>query len=163
MSDDKIAAETFSNYFDNALRSQNLWCDPEHLNDVSDENDPIEIAIKKFKNHLSIVNINKNFLKNVTFSFDEIETDSIKKMIDNLDSRKSGTFGGIPANCLKAVSDISAKFSRTFWNDEALKDLNLPSELKLADVVPAFKKEDPILVENYIPISLLPIIYLQDF
>ena len=39
-----------------------------------------------------------------------------------------------------------------------LTDLKFPSELKLADVVPAFKKEDSTLVENYRPISLLPVI-----
>ena len=65
---------------------------------------------------------------------------SVKKMINNLDSRKSATFGGIPDNCLKGVSDISAKFLHTVRNDEVLKDLRFPSELKLADVVPAFKK-----------------------
>ena len=103
------------------------------------------------------MNINKNIPKTATFSFDETETDSIKKIIDNLDSRKSGIFGGIPANCLKGVSDISAKFLHTVWNDEMLTDLKFPSELKLADVVPAFKKEDSTLVENYRPISLLPV------
>ena len=51
LSDDKELAETFNNYFNNAVKSLNLQCNPEHLlNDVSDENDPIEIAIKKFKN-----------------------------------------------------------------------------------------------------------------
>lgn len=40
-----------------------------------------------------------------------------------------------------------------------LKDLSFPSELKLVDVVSAFKKEDSILVKNYGPVSLLPIIY----
>ena len=104
------------------------------------------------------MNINENIPKTTTFSFYETETDSIKKIIDNLDSRKSGIFGGIPANCLKGVSDISAKFLHTVWNDEVLKDLKFPSELKLADVVPAFKKEDSTLVENYRPISLLPVI-----
>ena len=155
--DDKKTAGTFNNYFNNAVKSLNLQCDPEHLNDVFDENDPIKIAIKKFKNHPSIVNINENIPKTTTFSFYETETDSIKKIIDNLDSRKSGIFGGIPANCLKGVSDISAKFLHTVWNDEVLKDLKFPSELKLADVVPAFKKEDSTLVENYRPISLLPV------
>ena len=45
-------------------------------------------------------------------------------MIDNLDLTKSGTFGGIPTNCLKGVSDISAKFLNSVWNNEVLKDLN---------------------------------------
>ena len=72
-------------------------------------------------------------------------------MTDNLDSRKSETFGGILANCLTGVSDISAKFSHTVWNNEVLKDLKFPSELRLADVVPAFKTDDSTLVENYRP------------
>ena len=63
-------------------------------------------------------------------------------MIHKLDYRKSGTFGGIPANCLKHVSDISAKVLHTVCNYEVLKDLKFPSKLKLVDVVPAFKKED---------------------
>ena len=138
--DDKETAGTFNNYFNNVVKSLNLQCDPEHLNDVFDENDPIKIAIKKFKNHPSIVNINENIQKTTTFSFDETETDSIKKIIDNLDSRKTGIFGGIPANFLKDVSHISAKFLHTIWNDEVLTDLKFPSELRLADVVPAFKK-----------------------
>ena len=104
------------------------------------------------------MNVNKNIPKTTTFSFDKIDTDSVKKMIDNLDSRKSGTFGGIPANCLIAVSDISAKVLQTVWNDEVLKDSKFPSELELADVVPAFKKEDSTLVENYRPIIFLLII-----
>ena len=79
-------------------------------------------------------------------------------MIDNLDSRKFEAFGETPVNCLNGVSDISAKFFHTVLNDELLKDLKLPIERKLGDVVPAFKKEDSALFENYRPISLSPII-----
>ena len=85
------------------MKSLNLQCDPEHLNDVSDENNAIKIAIKKFKNHPNIVNINENVPKTTTFSFNETKTGSTKKITDNLDSRKSGIFGGILANCLKYV------------------------------------------------------------
>ena len=104
------------------------------------------------------MNINTKIPKTTTFSCDEIDTDSIKKIIDNLDSRKSGTFGGIPTNCLKCVSDVSAKFYHTVWNNEVLKDSKLSSELKLADAVPVFKREASTLVENYTPNSLLSII-----
>ena len=86
------------------LLSDKGTCGSSKINLVLDEenlSDDKEIAIKKFKNHPSIAHVNKNIQKNKTFSFDEIETNSLKKMIDNLDSRKSGTFGGIPANCLK--------------------------------------------------------------
>ena len=39
-----------------------------------------------------------------------------------------------------------------------LKDLNFANGLKLADIVPVFKKDDSTLVKNYRPVSLLPII-----
>ena len=79
-------------------------------------------------------------------------------MIDNLDSSKSRTFGGIPTNCLKGVSDVSAKFLNSVWNNEVLKDLKFASGLKLADTVPVFKKDDSTLVKNYRPVSFLPVI-----
>ena len=147
MSDGKEIAETFHNYFNNAVKSLNLRYDPKCLNDVFDENDPILIVTKKFKNHPSIVNIQKYILKTSTFSFDETEIDSIQKMTDNLDSRKSGTFEEIPVNFIKNVPNISAKLLGTAWNDEVLKDLTFPSELKLAGVVTVLKKGST-LVEN---------------
>ena len=47
--------------------------------------------------------MNKNIPKTTTSSYHEMETDSLKKMINNLNSRKSGTFGGIQANCLEGT------------------------------------------------------------
>ena len=145
-------------YYSNAVKSLNLECDSEHLHDVSNETDPIERAIKKFKNHPSIVNINRNIPKTTNFEFSQIDIDSIKKMIDDLDSSKSGKFGGIPTNCLKGVSDVSAKFLNYVWNNEVLQDLKFASGLKLADIVPVLKKDESTLVKKYRPVSLLPII-----
>ena len=110
--------------------------------------------------------INKNIPKTIlytTFSFNEIETDLIKKMIKNLDSKKSGIFGNISANCLQVVSDISYILVwLEWWSSTQDKDWKFPSELKLADVIPAFKQEDSTLVENYNPISLY-VNFLQVF
>ena len=158
LSTDREIAEAFNNYYSNAVKSLNLQCDFEHLSDVSDEIDPIERAIKEFKNHPSIISVNKNIPKTTNFEFSQVDIDSIKKMIDNLDSSKSGTFGGIPTNCLTGVSDISAKFLNSVWNNEVLKDLKFANGLKLTDIVPVFKKDDSTLVKNYRPVSLLPVI-----
>ena len=158
LSTDKEISEAFNNYFSDAVKSLSLQCDSEHLSDVFDETDPIKITIKKFKNHPSIININQNIPEASNFEFEQVDICSIKKMIDNLDSSKSGTFGGIPTNCLKGVSDISAEFLNSVWNNEVLKDLKFASGLKLADIVPVYKKEDSTLVKNYRPVSLLPII-----
>ena len=42
------------------------------------------------------------------------------------------------------------------WNDEILKNCQFPENLKLADITPAFKKEDKNLAKNYRPVSVLP-------
>ena len=88
------------------------------------------------------MSINKSIPESTTFSFDEIETDSIKRITDKLDSRKSGIFGVIPTNCLQGVSGISAKFLHIIWNEEVLTDLKFPSEPKPPNPARAFKKED---------------------
>ena len=75
----KEFAEAFNNYYSNAVKSLNLQCDSEHLSDVSNEIDPIERAIKKFKNHPSIININQNIPKPTNFEFLQVDIDSIKK------------------------------------------------------------------------------------
>ena len=72
-------------------------------------------------------------------------------MIDNLDSRKSGTFVGIPTNCLKGLSDIPAKLLHTVRNDEVLKGLKFLRELTIADFVPAFKKKTQIYLRTIEP------------
>ena len=57
--DKQMAEAAFNNYYSNAVKSLNLKCDSEHVSDVSDETDPIERAIKKFKIHPSIINVNQ--------------------------------------------------------------------------------------------------------
>ena len=69
LSTDKEITEAFNKYFSNAVKSLNLHYDSEHLHDVCDETNPIERAIKKFKNHPSIININKNIPKTTNFEF----------------------------------------------------------------------------------------------
>ena len=63
----------------------------------------------------------------------------------------------IPTHILKLTKEISAvKLSECFNN--ALNECIFPEDLKLADVIPCFKKNDPMDPSNYRPISLLPII-----
>ena len=45
---------------------------------------------------------------------------------------------------------------KTIWNSEILENKQFPENLKLADITPVYKKNDPTLVENYRPVSVLP-------
>ena len=78
----------------------------------------------------------------------KVETYSVKEMIDGLDSIKSGIFEGIPRNFPRCAWVIFAEFLHAVWNDELLKDLKFARDLKLADVVPVFKKDTNKFIKN---------------
>ena len=44
------------------------------------------------------------------------------------------------------------------WNNEIIGNLKFPTKLKYADITPIFKKLECILMENYRPVSLLPVV-----
>jgi len=124
------------------------------INSIS--NDPIDIAISKYKNHPSIISINENVSFESRFNFTEVTEDDIQREILNLNSKKPGTFGNIPTKMLKDSSEICNVVLKNIWNSEILGKLYFPSKLKLADITPVYKKKDPTLVENYRPVSVLP-------
>ena len=70
---------------------------------------------------------------------------------------KNGTFKNISTCRLKDVSDICYPILTNIWNQEILLNKIVPENLKLADVPPIFKKKDKTFIENYRPVSVLPI------
>ena len=80
----------------------------------------------------------------------------MQKEIYNLNSKKVGIFGNIPAKVFKESSNVCNAVLRDIWNFEILEKQNFPQNLKLADITPVYKKKDPTLVENYRPVSVLP-------
>ena len=79
-------------------------------------------------------------------------------MISELDPKKNDTFKGIPINLLKGSSDLCSSVLSEIWNDEIIHLKPCPNKFKLADVTPAFKKDDSTSVKNYRPVSVLPIV-----
>ena len=156
ISSDTDVANSFSNFFDNAVKS--LKINGYHTNDmdISAYNDPVEIAIAKFQIHPSIKAIRDNISLEDQFEFSEIGLDEILKEIDKLDIKKKGTCNNIPTNKLKEVSDIIGPILSGIWNKEIIDQKNFSINLKLADVTPIFKKEDKTNVKNYRPVSVLP-------
>ena len=82
---------------------------------------------------------------------------SQRKILSNIDSKKSTGVDNIPAKIVKACSiplsgALACLINTTFHQGE------FPTRLKGAQVVPIHKKNDPISKENYRPVSVLPII-----
>ena len=69
-------------------------------------NDPVELAIKKYKNHPSIIRIHQEGYSNNKFSFTPISQQDIHDIINNIDSSKAYQKENIPPKILKDNIDM---------------------------------------------------------
>ena len=79
------------------------------------------------------------------------------KTIQNLPSKNSCGVDGISSKLIKIIEPAIIK-PLTLLINQVLNTGIFPDELKIAKVIPLFKKDDPKLLKNYRPISLLPTI-----
>ena len=77
-----------------------------------------------------------------------------KKEILNLNNKKATREGDIPVNLLKRPIDIYLPVLNEIINS-SFEQNEFPNELKLAGIIPIFKKKDPLNKENYRPVSIL--------
>ena len=73
----------------------------------------------------------------------------------NAHSKKATGFDHIPAKLLKVSADIIAP-SPTAQINNNIATSCCPTELKTAQVIPVYKKKDPLDKANYRPVSILP-------
>ena len=88
ISDESKAANLFSNFFENVIRSLDIKAN-EHSQENFDLKNPVKIAIKKFEHHPSINLINKNITNNESFYFSPADHENIFKKIVNLDNKQN--------------------------------------------------------------------------
>ena len=105
ISADKDTAQKFDKFYKNAVSALNIQCDSEFVNQCNGLENPVEIAIQKFKNHPSITSTEENIVSPELFKFHKINLDDILKEFNNLDRTENGTFGDIPSKCLKLSSN----------------------------------------------------------
>ena len=158
ITDDKLNAESFNEFFIDAVSSLAIEENRALLDEVDDVSDPVKTAINKFGHHPSIIDIKKNVSIASKFSFIEVDVDDMVKEINKLNTKKSGTFMNIPVKRLKEVVDIVAQPLTDIWKFEIVIGKKFASQLKLADITPLHKKLETINKENYRPVSLLPVV-----
>jgi endonuclease/exonuclease/phosphatase (EEP) superfamily protein YafD len=102
----------------------------------------------------------KDYLKHKTksvFKFKEIQPLDVIKTISTLKSKPSSGHDNISSSLIKRIAKpLSLPLSLII--NQSLKTGIFPCRLKLAKVIPIFKKDDLTLFDNYRPISLLPVI-----
>ena len=78
-------------------------------------------GVNEFENHITIKTIHEKYPEILpeSFKFQFLSNNEVKKEIENLDTKKSSTYGSIPAAILKqCVNATSHKFYKLFYSTQ---------------------------------------------
>ena len=78
------------------------------------------------------------------------------EIIEIISELKNGKTSDIPIHVVKRSSAVIAPYLLQNFN-QCLQEGNFPCELKTRRISPIYKKEDEQLIENYRPVSTLPV------
>ena len=90
-----------------------------------------------------------------SFTFTLVNQDEVKMCISSLKTKTSCGIDGISVKNFKFLSPALIEPLSLIINQSLVTGI-FPTKLKIAKVLPLFKKEDPTLMDNYRPVSLLP-------
>lgn len=91
---------------------------------------------------------------NHPFNFQLVHEESVRKAIDSLNPKSSFGFDGVSLKLLKFVRNEIAENLMIIINDCIIRN-TFPDLMKLARVIPLFKKGEKTNIDNYRPVSLL--------
>ena len=100
----------------------------------------------------------KTFLKEkiaFSFEFSLLEQETVFKIISKINSKHSCGHDDISTMLMKNICPLILSPITLIFN-QSLSTGIFPDRLKIAKIIPLFKKEDPHKLDNYRPISLLP-------
>ena len=145
ISDEEEIANIMNNYFINVTKTLNL----------KKQLGVGRSGVNEFENHISIKMIHEKYPETLpeSFKFQLVSHNEVQKEIENLDTKKSSTYGSIPATILKHYVNAYLPHLTNSIN-YSIQNSSFPQELKLSEVTPVYKKLDPLQKENYRPVSL---------
>ena len=155
ISNDKELARIFNEFLVNIVPNLGINTNHSFLINTDNENDPIEKAIAKYKNHRSIISI-KKFMENSdsSFSFQHVPKDKITKTIEMLDPKKVVQSNDIPTKLIKSFSGFFSDYIYINLN-KCIKDGEYVEDFKKAEVRPLYKIDGRKEKSNYRPVSIL--------
>ena len=141
---DRDVADTFNEYFGSIVESLDLY---KWEREISDSNhNYLDIIIHiKYDKHPSIQMIKQNFRIPKKFSFQFDCKDVVKKIIKDLKNSKF-VGGEIPTKIFKKCKLTFEIFMQCV--NKCFASQEFPDCLKQANILPIFKKDDPLDKEN---------------
>ena len=112
----------------------------------------LEEIINFYHNHISMVKIeSSNNTHSDLFTFNIVSSDEIKREILTFNNKKASRERDIPVNILKDAIDTYLPILTKVFNS-SIEQNEFPNELKLAEVLPIYKKEI-LLIKKIIGLS----------
>jgi hypothetical protein len=136
----RAIANAFNSYFTSIASRMNTHTHTDIIGNV------LIASIPTFTQFLPSTNPNSIFLR-------DCSSVEIEDIISGLQNGKSSD---IPISIVKKTASIISPLLEPLFN-QSMKDGVFPAELKLAKVTPIYKKENAELLENYRPVSVLPV------
>ena len=134
ITDDQSIAECFNNFFVNVGPNLSKKIKPQ--------------SGRSFKDYLT-----KNILS--SFNFSLVTEEQVLKIIQKLKPKSSHGHDGISTILLKYIACEILKTLTVIINQSLCTGI-FPDKLKIANIKPIYKKDNPHIPDNYRPISLLP-------
>ena len=110
--------------------------------------------LRLYEDNFSVLKIKEKCKIQNKFQFREVSPDEVRKIIQSLNKKKSAISSCFPVKHLTESVDIYLAFLTKTIN-QSLKNGIFLDELKLAEVLPLFKKANPFDKINYRPAGLL--------
>ena len=161
ISDDIEIAETFNEVVVNIVLSLRILLKENYETKVGNDNEPILNYINKFKNHPSIKVIKSRKKEEQTFTFSYVSYEEVLNEIRKLQTTKTTQQNDIPTKILKENSEVFARYFHKNINF-CIENSIFPSDLKVADVTPAFKKAS-LKTADPLAFYLMYLKYMTDF
>ena len=147
-------ANALNTFFSNIVSNLNLPEYPISNSYYNKIRDPVLKAILKYKDHPSIKAIERVPKSKVLFNFSSVEKKEIFQETVCLDASKACQDTDVPTKIIKDNADIFTDFIHPSIN-ASINNGDFPSFLKLANVIPVFKKDSKNSKDNYRPMSIL--------
>ena len=154
MQNDSEIAQQLNEFFKNAVSTLGITENSFIINkEYENISDPVQRAIVKFESHPSISLIKNKITNGNNFKFEPVSLSDIELAIRILNPKKATTHKNIPPKILKSSSEPIVNVLHKLFNETITKGV-FPNNLKLADVTPVFKKDDPFDKRNYRPVPV---------
>ena len=112
-----------------------------------------KFTVQGCKSHNEYMHTNVN----TNFQFSYVAEPDLKKIITNLNAKTSSGYDAISSILLKKIEPLIVGPLAIIIN-QSLQTGVFPSKLKIAKIIPIHTKDNCHVIDNYRPISLLPVI-----